>query len=85
MTTNTTNKSYEIKFYCKAHKKSENRDEFKKRAASLGSHFYLSYKQDKIPVFTTQVVGVWEVYGLMTQIESICSTVVEIIESELNF
>lgn len=73
-----TQKTYTISFHCKPIKKLETVDAFKEKVATLGDSFFLSFT-DKTPVITTSVNGVHEVHGVLTTIESVCSTTVEFI------
>lgn len=76
-----TQKSYKISFYCKQIKKPELLTAFKEKVASLGDRFFFSIS-DKAPVITTSVAGAHEIHGILTTIESTCSTVVEFIGTE---
>lgn len=76
MTMADIKKNYNISFYCKPIKKYDAQQAFESAVASLGETFSLSYNE-KTPIITTMVIGVHEIHGILTRIESVCNIVVE--------
>lgn len=76
-----TQKTYRISFRCKPIKKADAIIAFKEKVASLGDSFIFSFS-DNVPIITTSVTGVHEIYGVLTTIESTCFTTVEFIGAD---